>query len=237
MWARGSDNENAVGNLVLHLTGNIRQWIGFGIGGWENVRDRDSEFRARGGMPLEDLQMRLRVGVDEALSIITQLTPERLAETTNVQGYDVTVLQAVYHVVEHFAQHTGQIIFITKMLDFGGPRLLRAPRRNQAQRPDAVVYFECSSASSPCSTMSPDWNRMPLSVSRHFGFWRSRNSRSMPKCLNSSCCAFCMIFFASRSFSTEMRCSYQLIASASSVSDTIMRANVRVSSESSDGGS
>jgi uncharacterized damage-inducible protein DinB len=116
VWARGSDNENAVGNLVLHLTGNVRQWIGFGVGGWENVRDRDSEFRARGGMPLEDLQTQLRVGVDEALSIITQLTPDRLAETTNVQGYDVTVLRAVYHVVEHFAQHTGQIIFITKML-------------------------------------------------------------------------------------------------------------------------
>ena len=135
VWARGSDNENAVGNLVLHLTGNIRQWIGFGVGRWDNVRDRDSEFRARGSMRLEDLQTRLRVGVDEALSIITQLTPDRLAETTNVQGYDVTVLQAVYHVVEHFAHHAGQIIFITKMLaleDLGFYKHLSSLEHNES---------------------------------------------------------------------------------------------------------
>jgi uncharacterized damage-inducible protein DinB len=119
IWSRGSDNENAVGNLVLHLAGNIRQWIGSGVAGRENVRDRDAEFAARGGSDSHSLRELLRTTVDDATAVIETLTPERLSETIRVQGYDVTVLQAVYHVVEHFSQHTGQIIFATKLLTGG----------------------------------------------------------------------------------------------------------------------
>src|SRR6266540_505871 len=85
--------------------------------------------------------------------------------------------------------------------------------------------------------MSPGWKRMPCSVSRQRGLRRRRNSRSIPKCLNSSPCASSMIARASGSCSTASRCSYQLIASASSISDVQMRAKVRVSAESSLGGS
>ena len=76
-----------------------------------------------------------------------------------------------------------------------------------------------------------------LERARHFSFRRRRNSRLIAKCLNSSCWAFSMIARASSFFSTEIRCSYQPIASASSWSDVIMRANVRTSSLSSSGGS
>ncbi len=119
IWARGSDSENAIGNLVLHLSGNVRQWIGSGVAGRENVRDRDAEFAARGEANAETLRALLRTTVGEAIEVIGKLTPERLAETIRVQGYDVTVLQAVYHVVEHFSQHTGQIIFATKLFTGG----------------------------------------------------------------------------------------------------------------------
>jgi uncharacterized damage-inducible protein DinB len=119
VWARGSDNENAVGNLILHLAGNVRQWIGSGVAGRENVRDRDSEFAARGRVSSDELRTLLRTTVDEAVAVIEKLTPDRLGETIRVQSYDVTVLQAVYHVVEHFSHHTGQIIFATKLLTGG----------------------------------------------------------------------------------------------------------------------
>jgi uncharacterized damage-inducible protein DinB len=119
VWARGTENENAVGNLVLHLAGNVRQWIGSGVAGRENLRDRDSEFAARGGSDPHALRELLRTTVDDATAVIEKLTPERLAETIRVQAYDVTVLQAVYHVVEHFSQHTGQIIFATKLFTGG----------------------------------------------------------------------------------------------------------------------
>jgi len=114
VWARGSGNENAAGNLVLHLCGNVRQWIGTGVAGKPDVRVRDREFSARGGIPAEELKRRLEATVADAVAILRNLPAERLAERTQVQKYDLTVMEAIYHVVEHFAQHTGQIIFATK---------------------------------------------------------------------------------------------------------------------------
>jgi uncharacterized damage-inducible protein DinB len=116
IWMRGAENQNAVGNLVLHLNGNLRQWILTGIGGAPDARVRDEEFSARGGMEPEALGRLLRGAVDEALVIIRSLPPERLTERTTIQGHDVTLLEAIFHVVEHFSGHTAQIIFVTKML-------------------------------------------------------------------------------------------------------------------------
>ncbi len=114
IWGRGSGNENAAGNLVLHLCGNVRQWIGAGVAGMPDVRERDEEFSARGGFQAQDLINRLESTVAEAAGVIRAVSAERLRERISVQGYEITVLEAIYHVVEHFAQHTGQIIFITK---------------------------------------------------------------------------------------------------------------------------
>jgi hypothetical protein len=116
IWMRGAENQNAVGNLVLHLNGNVRQWILSGVGGQPNARHRDEEFAARGGMEPKALGSLLRQAVDEALEIIRSLPPGRLAEEVTIQGYDGTVLKAIFHVVEHFSGHTAQIIFITKMV-------------------------------------------------------------------------------------------------------------------------
>jgi uncharacterized damage-inducible protein DinB len=114
VWFRGGENQNAIGNLVLHLTGNVRQWIVSGVGGAPDVRDRDAEFAASGAAGVEELRRRLRATVHEAAAVVAGVAPERLAERLRIQGYDVTVLEAIYHVVEHFAQHTGQILFVTK---------------------------------------------------------------------------------------------------------------------------
>jgi len=116
VWSRGHESENSVGNLMLHLAGNVRQWIISGVGATPDTRDRDSEFNARGGICKSDLVGGLRATVEEACVVVDRLDAERLGTTIHVQKYDVTVLEAVYHVVEHFAQHTGQIIFATKLL-------------------------------------------------------------------------------------------------------------------------
>jgi uncharacterized damage-inducible protein DinB len=116
IWARGSENENAVGNLVLHLSGNVRQWIGSGVAGLPDNRKRDTEFDARGGMAPAELAELLKTRVAEAAGIIRDVPAGRLAERITPQGYDVTVLEAIAHVVEHFSMHTGQIILLTKML-------------------------------------------------------------------------------------------------------------------------
>lgn len=116
IWARAGDHQNAVGNLVLHLCGNVRQWTISGVGGASDVRRRPEEFAARSGPAGNELAARLEATVREAVAVIAALTPEGLVEHVIIQGYEVTRLEAVLHVVEHFAQHTGQIIYATKLL-------------------------------------------------------------------------------------------------------------------------
>ena len=116
IWTRNADNVNSIGNLVLHLCGNVRQWIGFGIGDLADLRDRDSEFAARGGLEPGDLIAKARQTVSDAIGIVGNFDPARLQEKVTIQNHEVTKMEAIYQVVEHFAQHTGQIIFITKML-------------------------------------------------------------------------------------------------------------------------
>jgi uncharacterized damage-inducible protein DinB len=129
IWLRSGENSNAAGNLCLHLAGNVRQWIIHGVGGKPDIRVRAREFQARGGVSRAELLERLRSTVEEACGVIEACEPAGLLRTVRPQNYDVTVLEAIYHVVEHFAQHTGQILYATKALtgeDLGFYRHLNA---------------------------------------------------------------------------------------------------------------
>lgn len=116
VWMRGHPSENAIGNLLLHLAGNVRQWIISGVGNTPDVRQRDVEFNATSGLSKSELTTRLRATVEEAVPVIEALNAGRLAASVRIQNRDQTVLEAVYHVVEHFGEHTGQIMFATKLL-------------------------------------------------------------------------------------------------------------------------
>ncbi len=116
VWRRASESSNSIGNLCLHLAGNVRQWILHGIGGEPDVRRRDDEFAARGGVAKAELLARLDDTVRRACGQLEALPPHRLLETIHPQNYSVTVLEAIYHVVEHFSGHTGQIIAATKAM-------------------------------------------------------------------------------------------------------------------------
>lgn len=122
VWWRPNPASNAVGNLVLHLCGNATQWILHGVLGEPDVRRRDAEFAASAG---EKPSARLSVAANDLGRGFDQLVAacsadaEFLAGRRTIQGMDVSVLEAVYHVVEHFAQHTGQIIYITKLRTAG----------------------------------------------------------------------------------------------------------------------
>ncbi len=116
VWWRANPESNSVGNLLLHLAGNSRQWIVGGVGGAADVRERGSEFGERGPMPRAELVARLRATLSEVDEVLARLEPSALTERRRVQGCDVSVLTAVFHVVEHFSMHTGQIVLLTKML-------------------------------------------------------------------------------------------------------------------------
>ncbi len=115
IWQRSSDNENALGNLILHLCGNMQQWVGAGFGGETDVRVRDAEFAAHGNTDKNALLQLLHQTVNHNIAVIESVTPEKLIERITPQDRTVAVLEAIYQVVGHFQQHTGQIIFATKL--------------------------------------------------------------------------------------------------------------------------
>jgi len=115
LWHRAADGSNSAGNLLLHLAGNVRQWVVSGIGGAPDVRARDAEFAATGGMGGEALLEHLEKTLSEVDAVLARLTPESLGETRLIQGRETTVFSALYHVVEHFSGHVGQIILLAKL--------------------------------------------------------------------------------------------------------------------------
>lgn len=116
LWWRPNAASNSVGNLLLHLAGNIRQWIVHGVGGAADVRERPLEFSTQGGVPRADLLRRLEDALHAVDAVLAGLDAATLQEHRRIQGNDVSVLQAVYHVVEHFGYHVGQVTYITKLL-------------------------------------------------------------------------------------------------------------------------
>jgi uncharacterized damage-inducible protein DinB len=117
VWQRHAAHENTVGNLVLHLCGNMRQWIMHGVGRQPDVRTRDAEFSASEGVTVKQLSELFGKTVTEAKNIIAALPPEKLTERTDPQKMgEVSMLDAIYQVVGHVQQHVGQIILLTKQM-------------------------------------------------------------------------------------------------------------------------
>jgi uncharacterized damage-inducible protein DinB len=116
VWWRPNEASNSIGNLLLHLNGNVRQWLLTSFNQLEDTRQRPAEFAQRDHLPAQMLLDRLAATLNETAALLSRLTADDLAATFQVQGYSVTGLEAIYHVVEHFGMHTGQILYITKML-------------------------------------------------------------------------------------------------------------------------
>jgi uncharacterized damage-inducible protein DinB len=117
IWRRPAANCNSVGNLLLHLRGNVAQWILTGLGAAPDQRDRPAEFAAADGAPGRELLQRLRAVVDQACAVVDRLPPADLLRERTIQGrFEETGLAAVLHVLEHFSGHAGQIYAWTKQV-------------------------------------------------------------------------------------------------------------------------
>lgn len=116
IWWRPNPSSNSIGNLILHLNGNLRQWLVDSFNRQEDHRDRPAEFAAEGGLSGAALLEKLGATIDEGLAVLGRLTEADLLAPMEIQGYHVSGLAAVYQVVEHFGLHYGQIAYITKML-------------------------------------------------------------------------------------------------------------------------
>ncbi|MGA9062677.1 MAG: DUF1572 family protein [Terracidiphilus sp.] len=116
VWWRPNDASNSIGNLLMHLNGNVRQWLVTSFNKDEDKRDRPAEFAAEGGLTASELLERLGATMEQVSEVLARLTPADLLASFEIQGYHVRGLDAVYHVAEHFGMHYGQIVYITKSL-------------------------------------------------------------------------------------------------------------------------
>jgi uncharacterized damage-inducible protein DinB len=116
VWWRPNPESNSIGNLLLHISGNGRQWIVCGLGTATDQRQRQSEFDQQDGIPPGELLGKLRTTVSEIDKVLAEFEPARLLDKYQIQGTTTTALAAIFHVTEHFSMHTGQIILLTKML-------------------------------------------------------------------------------------------------------------------------
>jgi len=119
IWSRPNPRSNSVGNLVLHLCGSTRHFLGRAVGGTGYERDRPAEFAEKGPIPRESLRRILDETVAETEGILASLTPPRLLEVTDRAGEPFTVLALLLRTSHHWAAHVGQMVYATKALEDG----------------------------------------------------------------------------------------------------------------------
>ena len=115
IWWRAHETNNSIGNLILHLAGNIRQWIFQHLGEKEFHRDRDKEFSERSHIPKDELIALLRSAVMDVDDVLGSFPVEKLTTYYKIQKYDVTGMEAILHITEHFSYHVGQIVYVAKL--------------------------------------------------------------------------------------------------------------------------
>ncbi len=116
LWQRPNESSNSVGNMLLHLCGNIRQYAISSLKSIPDIRERDLEFSTNGGYSKEELLNQLSETVDEAISIIKAADENSLLKQRSVQGFNLTGIGIITHVTEHYSYHSGQIIYRIKQL-------------------------------------------------------------------------------------------------------------------------
>ena len=115
VWHRSQPGLNSIGNLILHLCVNVRQWVMAGVGGAPNVRNRPAEFAEQGPVPKGELVCNLDAIVEEAKGVLAGVDARRLAEPRRIQGFDVTGAAAIFDSVSHFRGHAQEIVHMTRL--------------------------------------------------------------------------------------------------------------------------
>ena len=116
IWKSANENSNSIGNIILHLCGNIRQYAISALGETKDIRERDKEFSTKTGYTKTELLNKLTHTIAEASGIIKNIDENRLTKIYSVQGFNLSGIGIIIHVTEHYSYHTGQIAFWTKQL-------------------------------------------------------------------------------------------------------------------------
>ncbi|WP_019669831.1 DinB family protein [Eudoraea adriatica] len=116
IWRKPNESSNSIGNQIMHICGNMTQYIIASLGGLHDQRNRDAEFSITNGFTSVQLLQKLENTVDQAKNVLKSCSKSQLLQKREVQGFDLSGIGIVIHAVEHYSYHTGQIAFWTKML-------------------------------------------------------------------------------------------------------------------------
>ncbi len=116
LWWRPHESMNSIGNLLLHLAGNLRQWLDAGVGGTKDTRDRPAEFAQRQPIPRDEILLPLEQTIADAVATMSKLGAKQLVQQRRIQGFDTSVLAAIFDSVAHFRGHVQEIIHMTRCL-------------------------------------------------------------------------------------------------------------------------
>ena len=116
VWKTPNANTNSIGNLILHLCGNITQYAHASLGNEKDARNRDLEFSTEGGFSKKELLENITAVTEKAVQVIKIISEDELLRNRKVQGFDYSGISIIIHITEHFSYHVGQIAFFTKLL-------------------------------------------------------------------------------------------------------------------------
>lgn len=119
LWWRPNEQANSVGNLVLHMSGSMRHYLLRGVGGIQYERDRPAEFAERGPIAKTELLATFDETINQAAQILDSFDTSRFLNPTDEPNYVPTIFDTIFNIAIHLATHTGQIVYITKMLKEG----------------------------------------------------------------------------------------------------------------------
>lgn len=134
IWLSPNESSNSAGTLVLHLCGNITQYIISGLGGVPDNRARDKEFTVKWKFSKEQLEEKLKAVTEKSAELIRELNYDKLINLYSIQGSKISGIAALIHVTEHYSYHTGQITLLTKLqknTDIGFYKGLDLNKRNR----------------------------------------------------------------------------------------------------------
>lgn len=116
LWWRPNTSSNSVGNIILHLCGNIGQYILSSLGRQPDTRQRDAEFAATDGLSKSEIWQQMSMTIEAAVSVVTNTSESEMMRERMVQGFSFTGLGVALHAVEHLSYHTGQVAYLVKLL-------------------------------------------------------------------------------------------------------------------------
>ncbi|HEY3706635.1 MAG TPA: DinB family protein, partial [Terracidiphilus sp.] len=94
IWWRPNSSCNSIGNLLLHLNGNVTQWIITAFTQSRDHRDRPAEFSRTEGIPRDQLIQTLSSTMHRVSEVLAQLTEADLLAACDIQGYHTTGMEA-----------------------------------------------------------------------------------------------------------------------------------------------